>query len=314
MDDIYSKIAEKHDLSFLDKLNNDEIGVFAFGGLIRDIYLERDWDDVDLRIVYNKPREEREKITEEALEEYGLEGKTVIEDLNLTVYRFLPEKSPLRESIDLSLVPTINDNLPDFTINSLFFDLKTREIVDTYDGISDLKRGVIRTVKPANQHFVEEPHMMFRAIKFSCQIGFEIEADTLKAILANKGEVQNTFEFIKETKEGIFVELFLGNIFKGMRSNPLKYFEYLSKTGLYEEMLIFAEKNLDSKHRENSKIKPQDLGSYESNISYLFSSILNNLKIENKEEGLKTLLDIFAMSTVKKYSDFVIKVDEVKYF
>ncbi len=310
MENILEKIKEKQDLDFLEKLQDSNIEIYAFGGLLRDIYLGRKWDDVDIRVVIPENREIRENILEKALSEYNLEGKTVIEDLDLTVYRFLPEKSTSKEPIDLSLVPSLEVNLPDFTINSLFFDLKNNEILDTYLGLEDLKAKVIRTAGNPGIRFQSEPHMMFRAIKFSCQIGFDIEIKTLEAIQINSFHIQNTFEFIKKQKTGIFVELFLGNIFKGLKSDPIRYFELINKTGLYKEFINFftpSRKNI-------AAIQPIDFGSYEENISYLFSQIVQCSQEENKQEFFFKILSDLALSTPKEYSDFIINIQKLQYF
>lgn len=311
MENILNKIKEKQDLSFLEKLQDEKIEVYAFGGLLRDIYLNREWDDVDLRIVISEPREVREQILEAALSDYNLEGKTVIENLNLTVYRFLPDDSSSREPIDLSLVSSLEDNLPDFNINSLFYNLKNETLLDNYSGITGLNSQQLSTVKTPLIHFKEEPHMIFRAIKFSCQIDFEIESETLDAIKELSSEIQNTFNFIKNKKEGIFVELFLGNIFKGLKSNPIKYFNLLNITGLFKEFLIFSK--LDNKELKYVSIEPKDLGSYETNLSYLFSEITNIITEDDREAVFKKIIEDLAISTNKEYSDFNIDPTKLIY-
>ncbi len=121
----------KYELSFLNKLkDNSEINIFIFGGAIRDIKLGREWKEIDLRITYDRPRKEREDKIEDLLKEYNLKGKTQIENLNLTVYRFLPDGSWTNVPIDLSFVTTRNYNVPDFTINALIYDPKGEEILD----------------------------------------------------------------------------------------------------------------------------------------------------------------------------------------
>ncbi len=308
------KFKEKYNLSFVEKLTQEsDIGVYVFGGAIRDIKLGRDWNEVDLRIIYNRPLKEREEKIEELLSEYNLEGKTQIENLNLTVYRFLPLGSKTNSPIDLSLVPTIDDNLPDFTINAIFYDLRNNKEIDIYNGLDDLKRKIIRTIKKPEVQFKEEPHMIFRALKFACQLDFEIEEETLKAISENKEWVQNTFNFIKNEKEGILVELFLGNIFKGLKSNPVKYFGYLNKTGLFSEFVKFYSKESNLAKKDNFEIKVLDLGSFENNISHLLSSVINSLETEDYEKNFKSLSEILAISTPKIYSDFVVITENIKY-
>lgn len=310
---IFSKIAGKYNLDFLNNLTKIEgLKIYAFGGMIRDFYLNREWKEVDMRIVFNKERRDREVLIEEALQEYGLQGKTQIENLNLTVYRFLPAGSQTSEPIDLSLVPTRQDNLPDFTINSIFFDLNDHQILDQYDGVGDLKNKIIRTVKPPFIQFQEEPHMMFRAIKFACQLGFTIEDETNRAIKELSNLAHKTFSFISESKKGIFVELFLANIFKGLKSDPEKYFEYLKELGLYDEMVIYTSTKLGLSIKEIIyPVKNQE--GFEDNLSYLFSCIVDSLSETDKADQFTFITTDLAITTLKEYSDFIVDTSKIKY-
>lgn len=306
---------DKYNLSFLDKLkSNPEIAVYVFGGAIRDIFLNRNWSEIDLRIIYNKPQQIREQTIEVLLKDFNLAGKSQIEALNLTVYRFLPTGSKTSAPIDLSLVPTINDNLPDFTINSIFYDLINKQILDKYNGINDLMNKTIKTVQNPNEQLKNEPHMIFRAIKFSCQLDFEIEEKTKSAMINNKKGVQKTLNFIKDTQQGVFVELFLGNIFKGLKDRPLKFFNHLNTTGLLQEFDYFLANEIKCKLKSTTRVMVEkDLGSYENNISYFLSEIVNNTDCENKKETFLTLIKLLALSTPKQYSDFIIDVDNLKF-
>jgi tRNA nucleotidyltransferase (CCA-adding enzyme) len=313
MENIYSTITEKYNMSFLEKLKTiNNIHVYAFGGIIRDIYLERVWKEVDLRITLDQERETRESIIEGALSEYDLQGKTQVEHLHLTVYRFLPKGSNTSEPIDLSLIPTLDYNLPDFTINSLFYDVINLEIVDRYNGISDLENKLIRTVNNPTTRFSDEPHMIFRAIKFACQLGFDIENETKKAITECSHFVQNTFSFISETKEGIFVELFLGNIFKGLQSDPVKYFSYMQNLKLFDEFVNYTSKTQDIPVK-TIMYPTENQGSFEENISYFFSCLARSLDTDKPEEVFNVLVHNLAIVTSKQYSDFVINSDLIRY-
>ncbi len=155
--------------------------------------------------------------------------------------------------------------------------------------------------------------MIFRAIKFACQLDFEIENKTLKAIIENRSQVQNTFNFIKNEKEGILVELFLGNIFKGLEVNPVVYFNYLNQTGLFNEFVDFYSKESGLVVKNITKIKPEDFNSFEKDLSYLLSSIVNCLDTEEKAKHFEVLAKKLAVSTTKKYSDFIINTEKLKY-
>lgn len=70
----------------------------------------------------------------------------------------------------------------DFTVNGLFYDIKTFSVIDWVGGLKDLKKGVIRSIGDPMIRFREDPVRMMRAIKFSSRLGFKIERGTKKAI------------------------------------------------------------------------------------------------------------------------------------
>ena len=72
----------------------------------------------------------------------------------------------------------------DFTINALFAD-KEGNVIDLVDGLKDIKAHVVRCVGNPNTRFQEDHLRMLRAIRFGCQLNFEIHPDTLEAIVTN---------------------------------------------------------------------------------------------------------------------------------
>ena len=78
--------------------------------------------------------------------------------------------------------PETDANRRDFTVNGLFYDIKTFAVIDYVGGLEDLKRRLIRSIGDPMIRFREDPVRMMRAIKFSSRLGFEIEKDTDKAI------------------------------------------------------------------------------------------------------------------------------------
>ncbi len=70
----------------------------------------------------------------------------------------------------------------DFTINGLFFDPLTEEILDFVDGKRDLKQRIIRAIGNAEERFTEDRLRMIRAVRFATNLGFRIEESTRKAI------------------------------------------------------------------------------------------------------------------------------------
>lgn len=70
----------------------------------------------------------------------------------------------------------------DFTVNALFFDPVSVEVIDHVGGLADLSARVIRAVGLAKARFDEDELRMLRAIRFSGQLQFAIEAETFSAI------------------------------------------------------------------------------------------------------------------------------------
>ena len=70
----------------------------------------------------------------------------------------------------------------DFTINSLYYDIKDFSVVDYTNGMEDLNAGVLRIIGDAPQRYLEDPVRMLRAVRFAAKLGFRIHADTEKPI------------------------------------------------------------------------------------------------------------------------------------
>lgn len=70
----------------------------------------------------------------------------------------------------------------DFTVNGLYWDGESEQIVDLVGGVDDLRNKRIRTIGDPQKRFREDHLRMLRAIRFSVQLGFEIEAATIDAI------------------------------------------------------------------------------------------------------------------------------------
>ncbi len=70
----------------------------------------------------------------------------------------------------------------DLTINALFYDIDTHEIVDLVGGVNDLKNGVVRTVGSAEDRFGEDRLRILRAIRFAGRFGSELDPATDAAL------------------------------------------------------------------------------------------------------------------------------------
>lgn len=71
----------------------------------------------------------------------------------------------------------------DFTVNGLFFDPGTEQVIDYVGGIADLRAGLIRAIGSPTQRFGEDHLRLLRAVRFAARLGFAIEAQTLAAVV-----------------------------------------------------------------------------------------------------------------------------------
>ncbi len=70
----------------------------------------------------------------------------------------------------------------DFTINALFLDPASHEILDYVDGLADLERGCLRTIGDPFVRLAEDPVRILRAVKFATRLGFRIDDATWDAM------------------------------------------------------------------------------------------------------------------------------------
>lgn len=65
----------------------------------------------------------------------------------------------------------------DLTINALYYDLGTREVIDMVGGLNDIEQGIIRTVGKASDRFREDKLRILRCIRFAARTGHEVSQD-----------------------------------------------------------------------------------------------------------------------------------------
>lgn len=86
----------------------------------------------------------------------------------------------------------------DFTVNGLAAR-PDGEVIDVVGGIADIRAGVIRTIGDPRERFAEDYLRMLRAVRFACQLGFEIEEGTRRAIRENAPRITGiSWERIRE--------------------------------------------------------------------------------------------------------------------
>ncbi|HUN79906.1 MAG TPA: CCA tRNA nucleotidyltransferase [Phycisphaerae bacterium] len=92
----------------------------------------------------------------------------------------------------------------DFTINGLFYDPITEQVIDYVGGKADIEAGLIRAIGEPARRFEEDHLRLLRAIRFASRLGFQIEPITWKAIVEHAPQIRSiSAERIREELEAI---------------------------------------------------------------------------------------------------------------
>lgn len=160
---------------------------YAVGGCVRDAMLGRTPEDWDIT-TSAKPLEVKALFRKTI--DTGLQHGTITVMMNgegyeVTTYRIDGEYEDGRHPKEVAFTTNLKMDLErrDFTINAMAYNDRSG-LVDEFDGVGDLKKGIIRCVGDAGQRFDEDALRMLRAVRFSGQLGFVIEPDTLRAMEA----------------------------------------------------------------------------------------------------------------------------------
>jgi poly(A) polymerase len=220
-----------------DQLNQE---TYVIGGFVRDLILNRPSNDIDIVTIGSGI------LLAETI------AKKLSPNIQVSIFKTFGTAMFKYQSLDVEFVgarkesysedsrkPVVEDgtleedqNRRDFTINALAICLnKDRfgELIDPFGGIQDIENKIIRTPLEPGITFSDDPLRMMRAIRFSSQLGFTIEENTLEAISRNKDRIHII------SKERIGEEL--NKII--LSSKPSVGFKLLEKTGLLE--IVFPE-------------------------------------------------------------------------
>lgn len=158
---------------------------YAVGGCVRDSLLNRRPDDWD--ITTNALPQEVKALFHRTIDT-GIQHGTVTviikgEGFEVTTYRIDGEYEDGRHPKEVSFTRNLEEDLKrrDFTINAMAYNHRAG-IVDIFHGVEDLQKGVIRAVGNPVERFTEDALRMMRAVRFSAQLGYEVDMETKRAI------------------------------------------------------------------------------------------------------------------------------------
>lgn len=270
-------------------LNSNGFECFVVGGAIRDALLNREVNDYDIT-TNATPIEIKEAFNDFKTIETGIKHGTitVIMDyhhIEITTYRIDGEYEDNRHPNNVVFTQSIYEDCKrrDFTINAICFHPQTG-ILDFFDGVKDLNNKIIRSIDNPDKRFNEDALRIIRALRFSCELDFEIEENTKKSILNNKDLLNNiAIERISDELDKIFSTRNSYKIFK-------EYFEVFTT-------IIPEFKNITNKEEVIHSLSKQSSSDIKLAIILLSIkddalNIMNKLKLPNiTKRKIKFLLN-----------------------
>ena len=256
----------------IDILTQNGYEAYAVGGCVRDSILGRvpgDWDITTSALPQQVKALFRRTI------DTGIQHGTVTIMLGkngyeVTTYRIDGKYEDSRHPESVEFTPNLEEDLKrrDFTINAMAYN-DENGVVDVFGGIDDIRNRIIRCVGNAHDRFTEDALRILRAVRFSAQLGFEIDKATKDAareletarqeIEAARAEVSE-LQAEKETLQGTVKELkaakkvsldlerikpeetMMGNI-KGVTLKEVKQLKALAVRGAEAEQTVKQQVN-----------------------------------------------------------------------
>jgi tRNA nucleotidyltransferase/poly(A) polymerase len=235
--------------------------IFLVGGAVRDCLLKKETKDFDF-VVRGISAKKLEKFLSN-LGSVDLVGKS------FGVFKFVPRewknKDIKLDALDIALPRTeksilhsgayrdfkiqsnyrlpIKDDLSrrDFTINAMAVklnDIKNFELIDEFNGLDDLKNKIIKTVGKPEERFQEDYSRMLRGIRISCQLNFELENKTKKAIKKLMTKINDKIE--NGNKKGEYIiarEIVAKEFLRSLFENPVRAFDLFDELNVFKALM-----------------------------------------------------------------------------
>lgn len=190
------------DMETMDIVLKAGYTAFVNGGAVRDCVLGKELHDVDfstnvtpdelVAVVPNSHKTQAGNITIAQAEHDGGIRTDMVPyqgmDIRLKGLPGIPDSEYFGQEYSKNL---IDDSFSrDLTINSLYYDYKTGDIIDYHGGLYDLREHIIRTPVEPNLAFTIDPQSMLRAVRFAARYDFKVEENTAQAIRDNLTKVE----------------------------------------------------------------------------------------------------------------------------
>jgi poly(A) polymerase len=194
----------------VERLRRNDHQAFVVGGCVRDLLLGRKPKDFD--VATSATPQDLRRLFRRNCRIIGRRfrlahiffGAKVIET---STFRANPREPDPEEEAPQAPTEAVRDDLlirrdnvfgtaeedarrRDFTINGLFYDVGTGEVIDHVGGLADLEARLVRTIGDPDVRFREDPVRILRAIKFAARCDLEIEPATYQGMMDHAAEIQ----------------------------------------------------------------------------------------------------------------------------
>lgn len=193
----FPEYAMDHDaLSIIQRLQRFGYLAYFVGGCVRDALLGHVPKDFDI-VTSAHPREIRKIFRNAHLigRRFKLAHLHFPRGKILEVATF--RQPPSREGVENGVIvednefgtPETDAHRRDFTINALFYDPLSEEIIDFVNGLEDIEKKTVRCIGTPIIRFREDPIRMLRAIKFAARLDLQFEAEVAAAMRAERSSL-----------------------------------------------------------------------------------------------------------------------------
>jgi len=218
-----------------ETLENNGFEAYLVGGCTRDLFLgkiPKDWDlttnahPTDIQRLFPEHYFNNDFGTVGIKTEAETESLKIIE---VTPYRTEGTYSDARRPDEVTFGASLHEDLKrrDFTINALAYRVTTGELVDAFDGISDLKAQRLQTVGNPDERLTEDALRMMRAVRLAAELDFVIDSETMAGIARHSQQIKR-----------ISVERVASEFLRIIASpTPMQGIMFMEKLGLLEHFI-----------------------------------------------------------------------------
>lgn len=264
-------MTEAIEIKIANKVKENGGRTYYVGGFVRDLLLGKENKDIDIEVHGIEPNELFEILSEfgeplsygKSFGVYSLKGQNI----DIAMPRIESNTGKGHKDFEIYVDPYIDLNKAierrDFTINAIYKDVLSGEIIDPFNGRKDLENKTIRHIN--SKAFIEDPLRVLRACQFASRFNFDIADGTI--------DLCKTIDITSLSKERVQEELRKALL---QSKNPSLFFNHLKNMNQLD--YYFRDCNLDYIDDANKHI---------DSINNKYAYLLSSLSIDSTFEIMK---------------------------